>query len=210
MEKSADNTELNENKKEEINSEQKEEESKPGFFQKYIWYILFCIAFQIGIRLFKTNKEDPNDPVFTCILEEGTKFDVNFYLSPKDHHSVVRESKPIYTIKDMKFSYENYSTYSLDNQINVTYNLSYLYKRKNHKNSRLYLIAEIKLENDVYKRLNEFYGLEKGDLIRSINILKYIEDLTGLLNSGKDLDDISVGRDFKQKYEENITKNGRK
>ena len=203
MSKSAENPELNENK----NEEKKEAESQPGFFQKYFYYILFFIAVQIGMRIFRSNKEDPNEPKLTCIFEEGTKFDVNFYLSPKDHPSVIRESKPIYTIKDMKFSYENYSTYSLDNQINITYNISYLYKRKNHKNSRLYLIAEIKLENDVYKRLNEFYGLEKQDLIRSINILKYIEDLTGLLNSGKDLDDISVGRDFKQKYEENKTKN---
>ena len=105
----------------------------------------------------------------------------------------------------MTFSYENYSSYSFDNQINITYNLSYLYKRKNHKNSRLYLFAEIKLDEDVFQRLNEFYQLQKKDLIRSINILKYVEDLSGLLNSGKDIDDISVGRDFKQKYEENKT-----
>ena len=208
MEKGADNTELNQNtNKDSTNEDQNENQPQQGFFQKYFWFIIFFIAFQIGIRIFKQNKEDPNDPKLTCIFEEGTKFDVNFYLSPKDHYSVIRDSNPIYTIKDMLFSYVNYSTNSLDNQINITYNMSYLYKRKNYKNSRLYLIAEIKLENDVFKRLHEFYGLEKPDLIRSINILKYVEDLTGLLNSGKDIDDISVGRDFKQKYEENKTSN---
>jgi hypothetical protein len=98
----------------------------------------------------------------------------------------------------MIFSYTNYSYNSFDNEINVTYNLSYLYKRKSHKNSRLYLITEIKLDNDVFKRLNQYYGLEKNDLIKSINILKYVEDLTGLLNSGKDLDDISAGKEFKK------------
>jgi hypothetical protein len=101
----------------------------------------------------------------------------------------------------MIFSYKNFSSYSFENEINVTYNISYLYRRKNHKNSRLYLISEIKLDDDIFKRLNRYHGLEKEDLIRSINILKYVEDLTGLLNSGKDIDDISVGRDFKKDAE---------
>ena len=181
MENGADNTELNQNNnKEETNEEQNENQSQQGFFQKYFWFIIFFIAFQIGIRIFKQNKDDPNDPKLTCIFEEGTKFDVNFYLSPKDHYSVIRDSKPIFTIKDMLFSYVNYSTNSLDNQINITYNMNYLYKRKNFKNSRLYLIAEIKLENDVFKRLHEFYGLEKVDLIRSINIFRYISILRGV------------------------------
>ena len=205
MEKEEENTSLNQNKKEENPENPEENNSQQGFFQKYIWYIIFFVAFQIGLRLFNQNKENPNEPKFTCIFEEGTKFDVNFYLSSRDHFSVIKDSKPIYTIKNMTFSYENYSSYSFDNQINITYNLSYLYKRKNHKNSRLYLFAEIKLDEDVFQRLNEFYQLQKKDLIRSINILKYVEDLSGLLNSGKDIDDISVGRDFKQKYEENKT-----
>ena len=207
MEKEEENTSLNQNKKEENPENPEENNSQQGFFQKYIWYIIFFVAFQIGLRLFNQNKENPNEPKFTCIFEEGTKFDVNFYLSSRDHFSVIKDSKPIYTIKNMTFSYENYSSYSFDNQINITYNLSYLYKRKNHKNSRLYLFAEIKLDEDVFQRLNEFYQLQKKDLIRSINILKYVEDLSGLLNSGKDIDDISVGRDFKQKYEENKTDN---
>ena len=207
MEKEEENTSLNQNKKEENPENPEENNSQQGFFQKYIWYIIFFVAFQIGLRLFNQNKENPNEPKFNCIFEEGTKFDVNFYLSSRDHFSVIKDSKPIYTIKNMTFSYENYSSYSFDNQINITYNLSYLYKRKNHKNSRLYLFAEIKLDEDVFQRLNEFYQLQKKDLIRSINILKYVEDLSGLLNSGKDIDDISVGRDFKQKYEENKTDN---
>ena len=191
-------------KEEEIPEAQPENQEQPGFFRKYIWYIVFFIAFQIGLKFFNS-REDPNVPKFTCIFEEGTKFDINFYLSSKDHYSVIKESKPIYTIKDMIFSYTNFTSKSFDNEINVTYNISYLYKKKNHKNSRLYLISEIKLENDIFKRLHEFYGLEKQDLIRSINILKYIEDLSGLLNSAKDIDDISVGRDFKQKIEINQT-----
>ena len=71
-------------------------------------------------------------------------------------------------------------------------------------------MSEIKLDTDVYKRLNRYHGLTKEDLIRSINILKYVEDLTGLLNSGKDIDDISVGRDFKKNIDsasENKTMN---
>ena len=204
-EEKEENTELKENKKEE--EEQNEKQSQPGFFQKYLWFILFFIAFQIGLKFFNANRENPNDPKLNCIFEEGTKFDVNFYLSTKDHYSVIENSKPIYTIKDMVFSYENYSSNSLDNQINITFNMSYLNKRKNLKNSRLYLIAELHLDNDVFQRLHEFYDLQKRDLIRSINILKYVDDLSGLLNSGKDIDDISVGRDFKQKYEENKTNN---
>ena len=191
-------------RKEKEKQKQKEQEQQ-SFCQKYYLFIIFFIAFQIGSIFFNKAKEDPNVPKFTCIFEEGTKFDVNFYLSPKDHYSVIKDSKPIYTIKDMIFSYENYSSYSFDNEINITYNISYLYKRKNHKNSRLYLISELKLEDDVFQRLNDFYGLEKKDLIKSINILKYVDDLTGLLNSGKDIDDISVGRDFKQKQEINKT-----
>ena len=191
-------------RKEKEKQKQKEQEQQ-SFCQKYYLFIIFFIAFQIGSIFFNKAKEDPNVPKFTCIFEEGTKFDVNFYLSPKDHYSVIKDSKPIYTIKDMIFSYENYSSYSFDNEINITYNISYLYKRKNHKNSRLYLISELKLEDDVFQRLNDFYGLEKKDLIKGINILKYVDDLTGLLNSGKDIDDISVGRDFKQKQEINKT-----
>ena len=208
MENQSENTkeQLEENKKDQISEENSEnKKQEPGFFQKYYLYIIFFIAFQIGLRFFNKNREDPNEPKLTCIFEEGTKFDVNFYLSSKDHYSIIRDSKPIYTIKDMIFSYENYSSNSFDNMVNITYNISYLYKRKNHKNSKLYLIAEIKLSNDEFKRLNEYYGLEKQDLIRSINILKYIEDLSGLLNSGKDIDDISIGREFKQKNE-NINK----
>ena len=171
-------------------------EEEPGFFKKYIWYIVFFIAFRIGTGLF--GKANSNEPKLTGIFEEGTKFDVNFYLSSKDHYSSIKNIEPIYTIKDMIYSYKNFSSHSFENEINVTYNISYLYRRRNHKNSRLYLISEIKLDTDVFKRLNKYHGLEKSDLIRSINILKYVEDLTGLLNSGKDIDDISVGRDFKK------------
>ena len=207
MEKEKENNnQINKNEEKEKEN-QTETESQPGFFSKYFYFILFFIAFQIGMWIIKSTKDDPNDPKLTCIFEEGTKFDVNFYLSPKDHYSVIKDSKPIYTIKDMKFSYENYSSNSLDNEINITYNISYLYRRKNHKNSALYLIAEIKLGNDVFKQLNQYYGLEKQDLIRSMNILKYVEDLSGLLNSAKDIDDINAGRDFKQKMEENKTLN---
>ena len=199
-----------ENKKEEKKDEieqKTENKSEPGFFQKYFWFILFFIAFQIGTRIIKQTKDNPNDPKLTCIFEEGTKFDINFYLSTRDHYSIIKDTKPIYTIKDMIFSYNNYSLNSLDNQINVTYNMSFLNKKKNLKNSALYLIAEIKLENDIFKTLNKFYGLEKSDLIRSINILKYIDDLPGLLKSGQDLDDMNMGRDFKQKYEEDKINN---
>ena len=193
------------NKEEKKQVEQTEDQPQQGFFQKYFWYILFFVAFQIGTKIFRSSKEDPNEPKLTCIFEEGTKFDVNFYLSTRDHHSIIKDSKPIYTIKDMIFSYNNYSSNSLDNQVNVTYNMSYLNKKKNLKNSALYLIAEIKLENDVFKTLNKFYGLEKSDLIRSINILKYIDDLPGLLKSGQDIDDMNIGgRDFSQKYENKI------
>ena len=200
-------TQLNKNKNEELSENQNGEQPQPGFFRKYFWFILFFIAFQIGLKFFNSMKDDPNEPKFTCIFEEGTKFDINFYLSSKDHYSVTKESQPIYTIKDMVFSYTNYSHNSFDNEVNITYNMSYLYKRKNHKNSHLYLITEIKLDSDVFKRLNQYYGLEKTDLIKSINILKYVEDLTGLLNSGNDLDDISAGKEFKQKIEKNSTKN---
>ena len=188
--------------------ENNQQEEQPGFFKKYMWYIIIFIGFRIGSSLF--GKANSNEPKLTGVFEEGTKFDINFYLSPKDHYTSIQNIEPIYTIKDMIFSYTNFSSNSFENEINITYNLSYLYRRKNHKNSRLYLISELKLNSDSYKRLNQYYGLNKEDLIRSINILKYVEDLTGLLNSGKDIDDISVGRDFKKNIEEqnkNNTKN---
>ena len=50
-EEKEENTELKENKKEE--EEQNEKQSQPGFFQKYLWFILFFIAFQIGLKFFK-------------------------------------------------------------------------------------------------------------------------------------------------------------
>ena len=201
MSKNDENSQQNENLNKKSPQEQNNQspEEQPGFFQKYMWYIIFFIAFQIGSSFFRKN--NPNDPQLTGILEEGTKFDVNFYLSTKDHYTSIKDKEPIYTIKDMIFSYKNFSLNSLENEINITYNISYLYRRKNHKNSRLYLISEVKLDTDVFKRLNKYHGLEKSDLIRSINILKYVEDLTGLLNSGKDIDDISVGRDFKKDVE---------
>ena len=201
----------NPNEKVEKNSpgtENPQQEEQPGFFRKYIWYIVFFIAFRIGSSLM--SKANTNDPKLTGVIEEGTKFDVNFYLTTKDHYTSIKDLEPIYTIKDMIYSYKNFSSNSLENEINITYNLSYLYRRKNHKNSRLYLMSEIKLDTDVYKRLNRYHGLTKEDLIRSINILKYVEDLTGLLNSGKDIDDISVGRDFKKNIDsalENKTMN---
>ena len=201
----------NPNEKVEKNSqgtENPQQEEQPGFFRKYIWYIVFFIAFRIGSSLM--SKANTNDPKLTGAIEEGTKFDVNFYLTTKDHYTSIKDLEPIYTIKDMIYSYKNFSSNSLENEINITYNLSYLYRRKNHKNSRLYLMSEIKLDTDVYKRLNRYHGLTKEDLIRSINILKYVEDLTGLLNSGKDIDDISVGRDFKKNIDsalENKTMN---
>ena len=184
-------------KQPEVNQQQTEEQ--PGFFKKYIWYIVFFIAFRIGSSVL--GKNNSNDPKLSGIIEEGTKFDVNFYLSTREHYTSIKNMEPIYTIKDMIYSYKNFSSYSFENEINITYNISYLYRRKNHKNSRLYLISELKLDTDVFKRLNKYYGLEKEDLIRSINILKYVEDLTGLLNSGKDIDDISVGREFKKSKE---------
>ena len=201
----------NHNEKVEKNSpgtENPQQEEQPGFFRKYIWYIVFFIAFRIGSSLM--SKENTNDPKLTGVIEEGTKFDINFYLTTKDHYTSIKDLEPIYTIKDMIYSYKNFSSNSLENEINITYNLSYLYRRKNHKNSRLYLMSEIKLDTDVYKRLNRYHGLTKEDLIRSINILKYVEDLTGLLNSGKDIDDISVGKDFKKNIDsalENKTMN---
>ena len=73
------------NKEEKKQVEQTEDQPQQGFFQKYFWYILFFVAFQIGTKIFKSSKEDPNEPKLTCIFEEGTKFDVNFYLSPKDY-----------------------------------------------------------------------------------------------------------------------------
>ena len=201
MSKNEENSQQNENLNKKSPQEQNNQPpaEEPGFFQKYMWYIIFFIAFQIGSSFIRKN--NPNDPLLTGILEEGTKFDVNFYLSTKDHYTSIKDKEPIYTIKDMVFSYKNFSLNSLENEINITYNISYLYRRKNHKNSRLYLISEVKLDTDVFKRLNKYHGLEKSDLIRSINILKYVEDLTGLLNSGKDIDDISVGRDFKKDVE---------
>ena len=180
-------------------NQQLQQEEQPGFFRKYIWYIIFFIAFRIGTSLF--GKAATNDPKLTGVIEEGTKFDVNFYLTTKDHYTSIKDLEPIYTIKDMTYSYKNFSSNSLENEINITYNISYLYRRKNLKNSRLYLISEIKLDSDVFKKLNIYHGVQKEDLIRSINILKYVEDLAGLLNSGKDIDDISVGRDFKNNIE---------
>ena len=178
MSKNDENSQQNENLNKKTPQEQNNQppEEQPGFFQKYMWYVIFFIAFQIGSSFIRKN--NPNDPLLTGILEEGTKFDVNFYLSTKDHYTSIKDKEPIYTIKDMIFSYKNYSLNSLENEINITYNISYLYRRKNHKNSRLYLISEVKLDNDVFKRLNKYHGLEKSDLIRSINILKYVEDLT--------------------------------
>ena len=180
-------------------------EEQPGFFKKYMWYIILFIAFRIGTSLFEKAKS--NEPKLTGILEEGEKFDINFYLSPKDHYTSIENLKPIYTIKDMIYSYKNFSSNSLENEINITYNISYLYRRKNHKNSRLFLLSEFKLNENTFKRLNQYHGLQKENLIRSINILKYVEDLTGLLNSGKDIDDISVGRDFKKSNENKTINN---
>ena len=188
-----------EKKSSEGQNQQQQQEEQTGFFRKYIWYIVFFIAFKIGTNLF--GKISANDPKLTGIIEEGTKFDVNFYLTTKDHYSLIKDLEPIYTIKDMIYSYKNFSSNSFENEINITYNISYLYRRKNHKNSRLYLMAELKLDNDEFKKLNRYHGVQKEDLVRSVNILKYVEDLTGLLNSGKDIDDISVGRDFKKNIE---------
>ena len=195
-EKSQPNENVDKNQPE---GNQQQTEEQPGFFKKYIWYIVFFIAFRIGTSVI--GKNSSNDPKLTGIIEEGTKFDVNFYLSSREHYTSIKNMEPIYTIKDMIYSYKNFSSHSFENEINITYNISYLYRRKNHKNSRLYLISELKLDTDVFKRLNKYYGLEKEDLIRSINILKYVEDLTGLLNSGKDIDDISAGREFKKSKE---------
>ena len=188
-----------EKKSSEGQNQQQQQEEQTGFFRKYIWYIVFFIAFKIGTNLF--GKISANDPKLTGIIEEGTKFDVNFYLTTKDHYSSIKDLEPIYTIKDMIYSYKNFSSNSFENEINITYNISYLYRRKNHKNSRLYLMAELKLDNDEFKKINRYHGVQKEDLVRSVNILKYVEDLTGLLNSGKDIDDISVGRDFKKNIE---------
>ena len=202
-----DNTQPKENidKKNQNEENRQQTEEQPGFFKKYMWYIILFIAFRIGTSLF--SKAKTNEPKLTGILDEGVKFDINFYLSPKDHYTSINNLKPIYTIKDMIYSYNNFSTNSLENEINITYNISYLYRRKNHKNSRLYLLSELKLDANTFKRLNQYHGLQKEDLIRSINILKYVEDLTGLLNSGKDIDDISVGRDFKKNNENKTINN---
>ena len=156
MENQPENTkeQLEENTKEQISEENSEnKKQEPGFFQKYYLYIIFFIAFQIGLRFFNKNREDPNEPKFTCIFEEGTKFDVNFYLSSKDHYSVIRDSKPIYTIKDMKFSYENYSSNSFDNMINITYNVYLkIIDREIEETYSYEIIAEIDLVKGVKVR----------------------------------------------------------
>ena len=206
MSKNEENSKVKENEEKKEQDANQNQEEQPGFFKKYFWYILLFIAFRIGSSIFK--RDNPNEPKLTGIIEEGTKFDVNFYLTTKDHYTSIKNIEPIYTIKNMIYSYKNFSSNSLDNEVNITYNISYIQRRKNHKNSRLYLISELKLDTDTFKRYNKYYGLEKEDLIRSINILKYVEDLTGLLNSAKDIDDISLGRDFKKNIEnENKTIN---
>ena len=106
----------------EENNQQKEE--KPGFFKKYMWYILIFIAIRIGISLFSNAKS--NEPKLTGILDEGLKFDINFYLSTREHYSSINDIEPIYTIKNMVYSYNNFSSNSLENEINITYNISYL------------------------------------------------------------------------------------
>ena len=184
MSKNEGNTNLKENvEKIPPEEEKKKQDEQPGFFKKYFWYIVFFVGFRIGSSFL--GNASSNEPKLTGVIEEGTKFDVNFYLSSNDHYSSIRSKEPIYTIKDMIYSYKNFSLNSLENEINITYNISYLYKRKNHKNSRLYLISELKIDEDTFKRLNKYHGLEKEDLIRSINILKYVDDLTELLNSRK-------------------------
>jgi len=87
MSKNNENSQQNENLNKKSPQEQNNQppEEQPGFFQKYMWYIIFFIAFQIGSSFFRKN--NPNDPQLTGILEEGTKFDVNFYLSTKDHYT---------------------------------------------------------------------------------------------------------------------------
>ena len=200
MSKNEESTNPKENVEKKTQEEEKKQpEEQQGFFKKYIWYIVFFVALRIGSSFL--GNASSNEPKLSGVIEEGTKFDVNFYLSSNDHYTSIKNKEPIYTIKDMIYSYKNFSLNSLENEINITYNISYLYKRKNHKNSRLYLISELKIDENSFKRLNKYHGLEKEDLIRSINILKYVEDLTGLLNSGKDIDDISVGRDFKKNVE---------
>ena len=199
MSKKEENSQVKENEEKKEPEANQQQEEKPGFFKKYFWYILLFISFRIGTSLF--GKYNSNEPKLTGILEEGIKFDVNFYLTTKDHYTSIKNLEPIYTIKDMIYSYKNFSSSSLDNEVNITYNISYLYRKKNHKNSRLYLMSELKLDTDTFKRYNKYNGLEKEDLIRSINILKYVEDLTGLLNSAKDIDDINVGREFKKNVE---------
>ena len=113
----------NPNEKVEKNSpgtENPQQEEQPGFFRKYIWYIVFFIAFRIGSSLM--SKANTNDPKLTGVIEEGTKFDVNFYLTTKDHYTSIKDLEPIYTIKDMIYSYKNFSSNSLENEINITYN----------------------------------------------------------------------------------------
>lgn len=188
------NKEENLNNKEENKKEEKEQ-PKQGFFRKYFWYILIFIGYQFVSRIIKYFQAS-SGPQLDCILEEGTIFDVNFYLSNNDHYSSVKGKEPIYTIKNLIFSYNNFSTYSMDNEVFVEYNISHLYKRKNHKYSKIYLISELKFSKNVFNKLNKQHGLHEENLYNSMNILKYVEDLTGLLNSAKDLDDMNVGRDF--------------
>lgn len=182
-------------KPDEETDKKEEGEEKQGFFSKYFWYILFFIAFQIGLKFFNQNPSMSNIPKLKGIIEEGTKFDIVFYLSSQETPRSLKELTPIYTIKDMIYSYTNFSSSSFDNKVNITYNISYLQKKKNNKNSGLYLIAELKLKGDVFKQLNKYKQAERSDFLRSINILKYVEDLSDLLNSGKDLDDLNSGRE---------------
>ena len=53
-ENSHQNENLNKKSPQEQNNQQPPEE-QPGFFQKYMWYIIFFIAFQIGSSFFRKN-----------------------------------------------------------------------------------------------------------------------------------------------------------
>ena len=50
-------TQLNKNKNEELSENQNGEQPQHGFFRKYFWFILFFIAFQIGLKFFNSMKD---------------------------------------------------------------------------------------------------------------------------------------------------------
>ena len=185
-----DNTPSNANQNRNAQSPSNQEPQSGFSFSTFLYPIAIFLVINIAMNFIKGGGNNPNAINLTSIVSNITFYDVNFYLS-KDQ-SVPRRAKPIYTLKDMKYSYSTDPDISLQDRYEInftsTYNISHILNMRKKNKAAIYLITQMVFHNqEEQKYLQKKYAIPDSAFYQYINVLEYVDDLTSFFTGGDDM-----------------------